>query len=128
MKTIAFVSWQIVDDDDISGPQRWRQRLPNVFDEDRPVHGAVDDEGCCASVQPQPGHKGHRLPVPPGYAADDAATALGAAIESRHFGRGSGLINEDQLGRIEPRLMNLPPRPSLGHVRPLLFGRLHAFF
>ena len=22
----AFVSWQIVDDDDISGPQRWRQR------------------------------------------------------------------------------------------------------
>ena len=26
MKTIAFVSWQIVDDDDISGPQRWRQR------------------------------------------------------------------------------------------------------
>jgi hypothetical protein len=24
MKTIAFVSWQIVDDDDISGPQRWR--------------------------------------------------------------------------------------------------------
>ena len=26
MKTIAFVSWQIVDDDDISAPQRWRQR------------------------------------------------------------------------------------------------------
>src|SRR6516165_10951724 len=30
MKTIAFVSWQIVDDDDISGPQRWRQRRSSV--------------------------------------------------------------------------------------------------
>lgn len=125
---IAFVGRQIIDDDDIAGPQRGYQALLQVFDEDRPVHGAVDNERCGEAIQPEPGHKGHGLPVSPGNAANNPTTAFGPAVEPRHFGRGSGLIDEDQLGWIEVWLIDLPFGAGFGHVRPLLLGRPRAFF
>src|SRR5258706_10558556 len=124
----ALVSRQIVDDDDMAGPERWNQALLQVLDEDRPVYRAIDDEGRAEAVQSKSGHKGHRLPVPPGNATDHPATSLGPSVEARHFGRSPGLIDEDELCRIEPGLLVLPSRPRLSHVRPLLLGGVHAFF
>ena len=81
-----------------------------------------------ARAEPQPGYEGHRLPMSPRHAANDATTALGVAVEPRHLGRCSALIDKDQLGRIELRLLVLPSHPRFGHVRPLLLGCPHAFF
>ena len=125
---VAFVSGQIIDDDYVAWPQRRHQASLQVFDEDRTVHRAINDEGGGKAIEPQPSHKGHGLPMAPGNAADHTTPALGASVKPRHLGRCAGLIDEDQLGRIKSRLIVLPALAGLGHVRPLLLGRAHAFF
>src|SRR5215813_6544331 len=97
---ISLVSRQVIDDDDVAWPQRRRQAFLQIFDEDRTVHRAIDDERSGEAIKPKPGHKGHGLPVAPRNAADNPATALGPSEKPRHLGRCPGLINEDQLGRI----------------------------
>src|SRR5215472_1054157 len=41
---ISLVSRQVIDDDDVAWPQRRRQAFLQIFDEDRTVHRAIDDE------------------------------------------------------------------------------------
>src|SRR5262249_17962961 len=74
---ISLVSRQVIDDDDVAWPQRRRQAFLQIFDEDRTVHRAIDDERSGEAIKPKPGHKGHGLPVAPRNAADNPATALG---------------------------------------------------
>jgi hypothetical protein len=63
---LALVSGQIIDDDDVAGPERGNEALAQILDEDRPIHRTVDNERSGESVDPQPGYAGHRLPVSPG--------------------------------------------------------------
>jgi hypothetical protein len=48
--------------------------------------------------------------------------------DADHLGRGSGLINEDQLPGIKPCLTRLEALPGLGDVGPILFGCVQRFF
>jgi len=46
----------------------------------------------------------------------------------RHFGFGSGLVDEDQAPRVNAALVLLPLSPPAGHVGPILLGGVRAFF
>ncbi len=48
---MPLVSGQIVDDDDIAGPQCRHQTALQVFAEDGAVHRTIDDEGSSETIQ-----------------------------------------------------------------------------
>ncbi len=55
-------------------------------------------------------------------------TALGAAPQTGHLGRGAGLVDEDELLGIEIGLGVEPDLAAQRHIRPLLFGGVRGFF
>src|SRR5215831_20909360 len=73
---VSLVSRQVIDDDDVARPQRRRQALLQIFDEDCAVHRAIDDERSGEAIKPKPGHKCYRFPVAPWNAADDPPPPL----------------------------------------------------
>jgi hypothetical protein len=125
---VALVCGWIVHDHDVAGRQSREQALPHILDEDRAVHRAIDDEGCRKAVLAQGGDEGHGLPMAPRNPANHALAALGTTIEPRHVGRGSRLIDEDQLLRVERRLLGPPPHAPFRYVSPLLLGGMRDFF
>jgi hypothetical protein len=127
-RTASPLGRQIVHHDDIGGRQGGRQALPQIFEEDRSGHGAIDDKRRGDAVLPQPGDKGEDLPVPPRHPADQASAASGAAAQPRHVGRRPGFIDEDQPRRIKLGLRGNPRGPRRGDVRPLLLAGVHDFF
>jgi len=59
---------------------------------------------------------------------DQALAARGAAMGACHVGLGPGLIDEDQAGGIDARLMATPARAAARNVGPMLLGGVQAFF
>jgi hypothetical protein len=123
-----FVGREIVHHDDIAGAQGGHQALPKILDEDRTGHGSINDEGRGDPVLTQPSDERQYFPMPPRHPPDNTLAAFGATAQSRHVGRRAGFINEDQLGRIEKRLLLLPGGARRGNVRPLLLGGVYDFF
>jgi len=119
---------QIVHHDDIAGHQGGNQALPQVFDEDRSGHGAIDDKGRGDAVLAQAGNEGQGLPMSPRHAADKSVAAFGAPAQPRHVGGGAGFIDEDQPRRVEIGLRGDPGGARRGHVRTLLLAGVHGFF
>jgi hypothetical protein len=59
----------------------------------------------------------------------DAALATQCtAIKARHLGRGAGLVDEHQPGRVELRLRVAPGCPCGRDVGPLLLAGVRRFF
>ena len=48
--------------------------------------------------------------------------------DGSHVGLDPGFIDEDETGRINPRLIFFPTRAAARHVGAILLGRQHAFF
>ena len=48
--------------------------------------------------------------------------------DGSHVGLDPGFIDEDETGRINPRLIFFPARAAARHVGAILLGRQHAFF
>jgi len=63
-----------------------------------------------------------------GHVGDQALATRGAPVGARHVGLGPGLIDEDQAGGIDARLMPAPARAAARDVGPMLLGRVQAFF
>ena len=59
---------------------------------------------------------------------DQALTTRAASMCAGHIGLGPSLVDEDQAAGINLGLMELPAFPLSGHVRPILFGGVQAFF
>jgi hypothetical protein len=59
--------------------------------------------------------------------ADQARAALTAAAPSGHGGGGSGLVDEDEPGRIKPALARAPPPTRGVHLRAHLFRGVGGF-
>lgn len=123
-----LVGGEIVHDDDVAGAQGRDQDLLDVDEEGFAVHGAVEDEGRDQAVAAQTGGEGGGLPVSPGLSADQPSAPWRAAPGADHLGVGAGLVDEDQLVRIEARLIGPPAGPRRRDVRSFLFGRLQGFF
>ncbi len=67
------------------------------------VHRPIQDEGCDQPVAAQAGRERGGLPMPEGRLADQPLAAAATPVGADHLGRGSGLVDEDQPGRIKER-------------------------
>ena len=61
-----LVRGQVVEDDDVAAPQRWREDVPDVGPEGAAIHRSVEHPWRGLTSPAQPGDEGHRLPVPNG--------------------------------------------------------------
>lgn len=113
--TLAFVAGQVVENDDVAGLERGRQLGFDVGFEDVPVHGPINDPRGGQSIAPQSGDECLCFPVPEGRRGPQSLAAPGSAPETCHFGRGGGLVDEDQAFRFSThaRLTKIPPNPAL---------------
>ncbi len=111
---------QVVEDDDVSGAEGGREEGLGIGGEGRAVHGAVDDHRRREAVEAEAGDERRRLRV----AVRDggpAAFALGAApAQAGHLGGRTGLVDEDELRRVELGLELEPDLAALDYVRTLL--------
>lgn len=113
---------------DVAWLQGRDQASLQVDAKDLAIHRLVDDKGSGDSVVAQRRDEGGDLPVTVWNLADQALATAAAATQSRHVGRGAGLIDEDEAGWIKQPLLRFPDLAGHRHVGPILLGRVNAFF
>lgn len=125
---VVLVGGQIVHHHDVAWLQGRDQASLQVDAKDLAIHRLVDDKGSGDSVVAQCRDEGGDLPVTVWNLADQALATAAAATQSRHVGRGAGLIDEDEAGWIKQPLLRFPDLAGHRHVGPILLGRVNAFF
>jgi hypothetical protein len=123
-----LVGRQVVHDDDVAVPQRRREQVLDVGDEGLAVHRPVEDHRRRNPVEPQAGHQRGRLPV---AVRDRGAAALApraASAQARHPGARSGLVDEDEPGRVEVGLELGPGLAARGYVGARLLAGVRSLF
>ena len=80
------------------------------------------------TITPQGGEEGHCLPVTVWDLCREPPASRAPTSDGSHVGLDPGFIDEDETGRINPRLIFFPTRPAARHVGAILLGRQHAFF
>lgn len=124
----ALVGRQVVHDHDIAVAQRRAEDLLDVGQEPPPGHRTIQHHWCREAAQAQAGDKGGGLPVAVRDAGAQPLAAGAAPVQAGHLGRGAGLVEEHQLGRVKVRLRLEPRLPRRGDVRAVLLGRMRGFF
>ena len=119
---------QVIHDDDVAGRERWRETLLDIGEEGRAVHRAIEDHGRSEAGEAQAGRERCRLPMAMRDRRAAAGSALRAAVEPSHLGRRAGLVDEDELFRVEIRLGVEPGEPLPRDVGPVLLAGVRGFF
>jgi hypothetical protein len=119
---------EIIHHDNVAGLERWHQQLRDIGTEAFAVDRPIDDAGCCDPVVPKCSEEGHRPPVTVGDLSPERNAPPPPAMGAGHVGLRPGLIDEDETGRIDFRLVSSPPGTAARDVRTILLGREHGFF
>ena len=77
---------EVVDDDDVAVPERWRQTLFEIGKEGGSGHWPIYHERGGQLVMAKPGHEGDRFPMSLRHAADQPLAASAAAPMPYHVG------------------------------------------
>ena len=119
---------QVVHDDDVAGLEFGNEELFDIgFERDR-VDGPVEDEWRNEAFKTQAGDEGCRFPMAM-WDGSSQSFAFGRAPKAaRHIGGGPGLVDEDQLFRIEIELAFEPGLATFQNVGALLLGRVCGLF
>ena len=125
---LAFVAAEIVEHDDISGPERRHEKLLDIAAEALTVDRSVEDAGRLDPVGAQGRQKGQGAPTAMGRLADQALAARPPTAERRHVGLDPGFVNENQAAGIDAGLPGPPAFPVAGDVRPVLLAGEGGFF
>src|SRR4051794_35177055 len=88
---LAFVTAEIVEDDDLAFCQRWHQNLLDIEGEKFPIDGAVDDPRCADLVVPQRCNESHGLPMTERRGCLEPLPTRTPAAQWRHVGLDPGL-------------------------------------
>ena len=124
----ALMAAKIIGDDDVARSEFRDEALADPGGEGITVDRPVQNEGGNDTVVTQPRQEGQGLPVPMRGFPDEPLAASAPASERRHVGLGPSLVDEDQAGRIDRRLMRFPARSPPGDVRPVLYAGKRGFF
>ena len=124
----AFMCWQIVHHDDVAGIESRRQHLFDIGTESSSVHGAIERHRRGQGGTAQSGSEGRGQPMAVRDRSAATLTAFRAAVKPRHFGRGAGLVDEDQLVGIKLRREFAPSLTRRRNIGPILLGCVRAFF
>ena len=123
-----LVGGQVVEDDDIAGPQRRHEDLFDVREERRTIDGAIEDRGCAEAIEPQCRDHGVRLPVTAGRVIAHTRATRTAAIASDEIRGDATFIEKNVVSKIAERLPLPPAAPLSGDVGPPLFVGVNRFF
>ena len=104
-----------------------RKRL-GIGGEGVAVHRAVDDHGRGQAVEAQARDERRRLPVAMRNRGAAALAAWAAAAQAGHLGGRPGLVDEDELRRVELGLELEPGLAARAHVLPLLLTGVRRLF
>ena len=126
--SLAFVATEIVHDDDIARFQGWNEYLIDVSQKAPAIDRSIDHAGSIDPVRPQCRQESKRVPLAKWCLGKQAFAPLAPAMKASHIGLGPGLVDEDQLRRIELMLMPFPALTSPCDVRAILFAGVQAFF
>jgi len=97
------------------------------FERER-VDRPVEDEGRNEAVETEAGDEGRRFPMAMGDGGSQSFAFGRASVAARHIGGGPGLVDEDQLFRIEIELAFEPGLATFQKVGALLLGRVCGLF
>jgi len=124
----AFVTAEIVEDDDVTLGQRRGEDLGGIDREELTVDGTVDDLRRADPIETQRGNKGHGLPMAVRHHCMEALVSRSPATQWRHVGFDPGLVDEHQPRGVNLVLVCLPALPLTGDVRSILLGGSACFF
>lgn len=124
----AFVTAEIVEDDDIALFQGRHERLLYTIGEDVAIDRSVEDQRRNDMVVAQSGQEGQRLPMAMRHLVDQRLASRAPAVGAGHVGFDPGLVDEDQAGRIKPMLVASPSGAEPGDPVPILLARHQRFF
>ena len=122
------VGWQVVHHDDIALAQGRREKMFDIGEETRGVHGPIEHAKRGDRNATQGADEGRCHPMAMRRGGFEAAPARGAAIEPHHIGLCSGFINEDKMLRVQIGLARTPLLARLGDIGAVLFGGEQCFF
>ena len=112
---LSLVAAEVVEDDEVAGPERGDEELLDPGLEAWSVDRAVEDIGCAEPVRAQPGEEGHGAPAAVRCEALEALSLLRPAAQRGHVGLDPGLVHEHQAVRLQPALERLPSHSLAGH-------------
>ena len=123
-----LVNADVVHDDDVAALESGSEDLFDVGQEALAIHRPIQQQGRRDAIVAQRRNKGRCFPMAMRYLADEPFTARSATVATGHVCGCTGFIDEHQLSRIKPGLHLAPCLTRRGDVRPVLFGRVQAFF
>ena len=123
-----FVHGEVIEDDDITGPQCRRQHLLDVGQEARVIDGPIEDGRCRDRVGTQGGDDGVRFPVSARRVVVQARAARTPPEAAQQIGRDAALVHKHILTGGVQRQPVPPLSPLGGDVRASLFVGVDGFF
>jgi hypothetical protein len=123
-----FVDGEIVEYDDIAGPERRHEHLVDVGEKRGIVDRAIEDGRRREALQAQARDHRTRLPVPARRVIAEAQAARAPAIPPDQIGGHATFVQKHVVPRVGQGLPLAPPAPFSGDVRPALFVRVYRFF
>src|SRR5580692_8020178 len=121
---------RVIEDDDVARLQRWGQNLIDIGPEALAVDWTIENPWGLDTITPQGGEEGHCLPVTVRDLCREPPAPRAPTSDGSHVGLDPGFIDEDEedeTGRINPRLIFFPTRAAARHVGAILLVRPHAF-
>jgi len=122
------VGLEVVHHDDVVALERGDQTSLHIGQEHLSRHWPVDHHRCGHFVVTQGGHEGDCLPFSKRDVADQPDAPRGPSPEPRQIGADRGLVDKYQPSGVKHTLLSDPTSPRSGHICPLPFCGLQAFF
>ena len=119
---------QVVEHDDITAVESWRQHLLDVRQEPLPIDRPIEHHRCGQPIMTKGSDEGRGLPAGKRDLANQPLAAPRAAVQAAHVVLGPSLVDEHQAGRVERRLKLAPAGSSFSDIRPILLGGVQCFF
>lgn len=119
---------QIIEDNDIAWLQKRDKLGFNPGLKALPINRAIEHPRRVDPVQPQPGHKGQRLPPSLRHIGLQRKASPTPAAHPRHVCLEPSFIHKNKASGIDPMLVCSPARPEAGRSGPGLLLCEHGFF
>ena len=124
----AFVTCQIVHDDDLARLQCWDEALLDPSCEARAVDGAIKDTWGLQRAYAQSSDKGHRAPMTMRGMSDQALANRAPSPQRSHVCFDPSLIDEDHIARVQTRNNLMPAASAQGDITAFLLQPVECFF
>src|SRR5579862_1642176 len=119
---------KVIHDHYIARAQCRTQDLADISLEHFCVGGAVDGHAGRRAIPPDGTDHSGGLPVATGCAGVNPLPTGGASAQPTQVGLGSRFIQEDQFGRVEPRLLASPRAARSRNIWAVLFAGAERLF